>query len=283
MALKKNKLPLLLRLIQWIFPILERNLPTLARRLFIKIFFSPLNYPVPEKEKIIEKEAEKFSIYVGGKKIQCYAWGRGPMVLLVHGWAGRATQFRKIIPALVKENYRVVGFDGPAHGHSEGRSTSILEFEAVLHEIYATAGTPVAIIAHSFGGSAVLYAAMNGLEVRKLINIASPTIGDEIIATYLRTINGSPATGAFFKSYILKTMGKSFDEFASLHFIGNLPKPVDLLLVHDENDPEVSINHALELVKAYPQATLFQTRGLGHTRILRDDEVIRKCLSFIKG
>lgn len=282
MASKKNKLPLLLRLVQRIFPILERYFPALAHRFFIAIFFSPLNYPVPEKEKATEKEAEKFSLRVDGKKIQCYAWGNGPTVLVVHGWAGRATQFRAIISALVRENYRVVGFDGPAHGNSDGRSTSILEFEAVLKELYATAGPPVAIIAHSFGGSAVLYAAMNGLPVKKLINIAAPTIGDEIIATYLRTINGSPATGEYFKAYIQRTTGKSFDEFAALYSVRHLSMPVDLLVVHDENDPEVSISHALEITRVYPQATLYRTQGLGHTRILRDDGVIRRCLSFIK-
>ncbi len=282
MARKKNKLPLLLRLVQWAFPILEQYFPPLARRLFITIFFSPLNYSVPEKEKATEKEAEKFTVRIHGKKIQCYAWGSGPTVLLVHGWAGRATQFRSIIPALVREKYRVIGFDGPAHGNSDGRSTSILEFEETFREIYAATGTPVAIIAHSFGGSAVLYAAMNGLEVKKLINIASPTIGDEIIATYLRRINGSPATGEYFKKYILETTGRSFDEFAALYSVRNLPEPLDLLLVHDENDPEVSISHAYEMIKVYPRAMLYQTQGLGHTRILRDEGVVRKCLSFIK-
>jgi pimeloyl-ACP methyl ester carboxylesterase len=209
--LKKKKTPLLLKIVSWIFPKLERTFPRLAHRFFITIFFTPLNYPLPEKESILQDEAEKFSLDVAGKKIQCYAWGAGPVVLLVHGWAGRATQFRKIIYALVRRNFRVVGFDGPAHGHSTGRSTNIQEFEEALIRIYEKVGPPEAIIAHSFGGGAVLYAAMNGLPVKKLINIASPTIGDEIIHTYLKTIKGSPGTGEFFKSYILEKTGKPFE------------------------------------------------------------------------
>ena len=250
---------------------------------FVTIFFTPLNYAVPEKEKTTERQADKFGLVVDGKKIQCYRWGKGPVVLLVHGWAGRATQFRKIIPALVDENFSVVGFDGPAHGHSHGMSTNIEEFEGVLKKIYETTGAPVAIIAHSFGGGAVLYAAMNGLPVKKLINIASPTIGDEIIHTYLKTINGSSATGTFFKSYIYKRTGKPFDDFTALHFIANLRQKISLLLIHDEDDPEVPIKHAFELMKRYPAAILFRTNGLGHTRILRDDGVIQKCISFIKS
>jgi pimeloyl-ACP methyl ester carboxylesterase len=281
--LKKNKSPLLLKFVQWVFPKMERVTPALAHRFFITIFFSPLNYRVPEKEKRVEAEAEKFEVAAAHKRIRCYSWGRGPVILMVHGWAGRATQFRKIIHALVTAGFRVVGFDGPAHGHSTGRSTNILEFEETLKNVYARVGEPAGIIAHSFGGGAVLFAAMNGLVVKKLINIASPTIGDEIINTYLKTINGSPATGNFFKSYILRTHGRPFEEFTSLHFIRNLAQEIDLLLVHDEDDTEVSIHHALELIKYYPQATLFKTRGLGHTRILKDESVIKKCVSFMKS
>jgi len=36
-------------------------------------------------------------------------------------------------------------------------------------------------------------------------------------------------------------------------------------------------------MKRYPDAILFRTNGLGHTRILRDDGVIQKCISFIKS
>lgn len=257
--------------------------PALARRFFIQIFFTPLNYPVPQKERVLEDEAERYSLRVAGKTIQCYTWGSGPLILLIHGWAGRATQFRKFIFSLVSEKYRVVGFDGPAHGHSSGRSTNIMEFEEALRKIYEKEGTPEAIIAHSFGGGAVLSAAMHGLRVKKLINIASPTIGDEIINTYLKTINGSPDTGDFFKSHILKTTGKPFDEFTGLYFITRIEQDLDLLLVHDEDDEEVPIRHAHELIKRYPRAVLYRTSGLGHTRILKDEGVIKRCLSFIKN
>jgi esterase/lipase len=257
-------------------------MPSLAHRFFITIFFTPLNYRVPDKEKAVGKEAEKFFIDVRGKKIRCYSWGKGPLILLVHGWAGRATQFRKIIAALVAANYRVVGFDGPAHGKSQGTSTNIEEFEDVIKTLYMRLGEPEAVIAHSFGGGAVLFAAMNGLNVKKLINIASPTIGDEIIGTYLKTINASGETGSFFKSYILQKTGRSFDEYTALHFVTKLAPHLELLLIHDQNDPEVPIKHALELLKVYPMARLFKTSGLGHTRILRDEKVINECLSFIR-
>lgn len=283
MRVKKRKTPLLLAIVRWVFPRLEKISPALAHRLFVKIFFTPLNYRVPEKEVLFARNADLFTVEAAGRQIQCYSWGKGPLVIVVHGWAGRATQFRKIIQALVRQGYRVVGFDGPAHGRSEGRSTNILEFEEALNMIYEVVGVPEALVAHSFGGGAVLCAAAHGLRVKKLINIASPVIGDEIINTYLRTIGGSPSTGAFFKSYILKTMGRPFEEFTGLHYITEITQPMKLLLIHDEDDDEVPLRHAEELLKRYPAATLYKTSGLGHTRILKDEAVIETSVSFIKG
>jgi hypothetical protein len=280
---KKDKTPLLLKIVRWVFPKVERMAPPLAHRYFLRIFFTPLRYAVPEKERRAEEYAEKFDFRVGTKKIQGYRWGSGQAyVLFVHGWAGRATQFRRFIKPMTAAGLRVVAFDGPAHGNSEGKRTTILEFEEALKKIYSLHGIPDAIISHSFGGGAVLFSAMNGLAVKKLVNIGSPTIGDEIITTYLKAINGSPATGVFFKDYMLKTYGKPFDEFTALYFVRHLPRPIDLLLIHDEDDKEVTIKHAEELIKIYPAAKLVRTSTLGHTRILKDDAVIRWCVTFAK-
>jgi pimeloyl-ACP methyl ester carboxylesterase len=273
----------MLKAVRWVFPKVEAVAPFLARRFFVKIFFTPLNYRTPEKELLSEQKAEKFTIRASGKTIQCYRWGTGEkLVLVVHGWAGRATQFRKFIDLLTAKGYKVIGFDGPAHGKSSGTSTDIYEFYECLKKIYEHEGEPEAVLAHSFGGSAVLFSAMNGLPVKKLINIASPTIGDEIINTYLIAINGSWKTGNYFKEYVKKKAGKPFDEFTALHFVKNLKQEIHLLLVHDENDDEVPLRHALELIKVYPKTQLFKTKGLGHTRILKDETVINKSVTFIE-
>lgn len=217
-----------------------------------------------------------------GKKIQCYRWGDfSKYVLVVHGWAGRATQFRRFIKPLNIAGYSVLGFDGPAHGKSDGRTTNIREFEEVLKAIFEKQGVPEAIIAHSFGGGAVIFAAANGLNVKKLINIASPSIGDEIIDTYLRAINGNQKTKAYFKKYVQTTYGKSFDEYTASYCIKEIKQPLELMLVHDDGDRDVSMNHPLAVLKAYPMAKLLRTTGLGHTRILKDNEVIRQIVTFI--
>lgn len=284
MRKKKDKTPPLLKFIRWVYPKVEVIAPPLAYRFFAKLFFTPLKYNATEKERKAEKYANKFEVHAAGKRIQCYRWGQSDKtVIVVHGWAGRATQFRRFVKPLIKAGYQVIGFDGPAHGQSEGKKTTIVEFEQTLHELYKVVGTPEAIIAHSFGGGAVLFAAKNGLPVKKLINIASPTIGDEIINTYLKAIGGSEKTKNFFKIFIQKKYGEPFDTFTALEIIKHIKQPLELLLVHDEKDYEVSMEHPLALCRAYPSARLLKTSGLGHTRILKDDGVIEEIVTFIRG
>lgn len=239
-------------------------------------------YPVPEKEKKAEVFAKKFGVLVDGRKIQCYQWGNSDKtVLVIHGWAGRATQFRRFVKPLLAAGYQVIGFDGPAHGQSQGRSTDLDQFKNVMEAVVAKSGNVSAIIAHSFGGVASLYAIADGLPVQMLVNIASPTIGNEIINTYRRAVGASVQTGEAFKRYVIKKSGKTFDDFSALEIIKKVPVTLNLLLVHDQEDREVSIHHPHELLKRFPRGKLYATEGLGHTRILKDNAVISAIVTFV--
>jgi len=282
---RKNNIPIIIRVVQRIFPVLERWAPFLADRIFRLVFYVPAPYPVPVKEQECGQTGKEIELRVEGKTIRGYQWGGAdfPYVLLVHGWAGRATQFRRFIPHLLEKGLRVIGFDGPAHGRSDGMKTSIMEFEVMLREIFSAYGKPAGIITHSFGGAAVLYSAMHGLPVDKLVNVASPAIADEILKTYLRAINGSWKSAERFKKFVIRKTGKPFEEFTALHAVRNLREPVDLLMVMDDQDTDVVFRNAEELMKVYPSAKLFRTSGLGHTRILKDEHVIARTIAFITG
>lgn len=281
---KKIKVPIVLRVVRWWFPRLEKYAPSLATRLFVQLFFTPLHYGFPDKELEWVQKAEKSTLEVNGKRVQIYSWGMAgrPVVLFIHGWAGRGTQFRKFFPVLTEAGFRVVAFDGPAHGKSAGKRTNIIEFEEALKKLLNVVGDPACVIAHSFGGVVALMGVSNGLPIKKLINVGSPSIGDKIIQTFLTAVNGTWASGEHFKEYMVKKYNRSFDEFSGQYFLQRIKTPLNLLLVHDEHDRDVSIDHAEKVVELYPKATFYRTSGLGHTRILKDEEVIHRCLNFIQ-
>jgi predicted alpha/beta hydrolase family esterase len=281
---KKQQMPLLLRVVRWWFPRLERYAQPLATRLFTQLFFTPLHYGFPEKEQEWVQRATRIPLVVNGKSVAVYAWGDvgHPLVLFAHGWAGRGTQFRKFFQPFLVAGFRVVAFDGPAHGHSAGRRTNILEFAEVMKKLIAAVGEPHAVVAHSFGGVVSIYSNTLGLPIKKLINIGSPVIGDKIIQTFLNAVNGQWRTGEKFKAYMKRKYNRSFDEFSAQYLIHHLKTPINLMLVHDAQDKDVSIDHAERLAELYPAAFLYRTSGLGHNRILKDDVVIKDCLKFVQ-
>ncbi len=243
-----------------------------------------MHYPLPQKEREFLATAGMFQINAQGKRVQCYRWGTvGPKIVMVHGWAGRAGQFRKMIPPFLEAGFQVIAFDGPAHGKSEGKQTNLLEFGEALNQIIEKEGQLKGIVAHSFGGVAVLFAVMNGLPVDRVINIASPTMASQVILNYRKALNASESAGKAFDQHLMKKYGKTFDEFSSLHFVRHLPGPLNLLAIQDENDTEVALVNVEELKRAYPPTTVHLTQGLGHTRILKDESVISLCIGYMKS
>ncbi len=280
---KKVPIPFFLRVIRWTFPKLEVVAPRLANRWLVKLFFTPQQYPQPAREKSVIHEAEKFEVLVGGKKVQGYTWGSGPAILFVHGWSGRPAQFAQFIEFCRREGYQAVAFDAPAHGLSEGKQTTVVEFKNAILAISQKTGPFHAVIAHSLGGVACLLAINEGLSVNTLVMIATPSIGEEILSEFAGRINASSRAIHYLRTYIHQTLGKSFDEFSGSYLIRYLPPSTQLLIMHDRQDGQVSMRNPEQLVKHFPQATFLKTAGLGHNRILRDVQVIRTVFDYINN
>lgn len=280
---KKLKIPFNLRLIQWAFPKFESVTPSLARSWFVNLFFAPPRYPIPVQEREVLKRSQKFTVMSGEIPVACYRWGSGPAILCVHGWAGRASQFKSFVEYFTAAGYSVISFDAPAHGLSGGKKTTIIEFKDAILEIEKQTGTIDAVIGHSLGGAASLFALSEGLQVKTLITISTPAIGDEIIQEFASRLKASEQAQQHLKKMIYKRLNRTFDEFMASHFITRIPSDINMLILHDEHDKEASVKNADHLATHYPRATLQKTSGLGHVRILRDKVVMDRCKDFIEN
>jgi len=52
------------------------------------------------------------------------------------------------------------------------------------------------------------------------------------------------------------------------------------LIIHDEDDIEISWHSSEEIAQAWPNAKFIKTKGLGHRRIIHDKNVIASIVDF---
>src|SRR5688572_6897115 len=93
--------------------LLSRTAPSRAVSLFDRLWFSaPHTSAGPESAGWLA-QAERLDVRVHGRRVAAWARGRGPAVLLVHGWGGNAGQMQALAEPLLAQGFRVILFDAP--------------------------------------------------------------------------------------------------------------------------------------------------------------------------
>ena len=220
-----------------------------------------------------------------GRAIATWTWGArsadAPAVLLAHGWGGNAAQMRGFVFALLSAGYRVVAFDQPAHGVSEGRLSGLPDFAEVLAEVGARQGAIQGVIAHSMGGAAAALAIARGLPVRRAVIIGTSMEVGAYARRFARWHGIPERVREAMQSAIEERFGVRFAQLDVAKLAPRLAAPA--LVIHDREDRTVPWTEATRFARLWPQARLLLTRGLGHRRILQDEQVIRAAADFIAG
>ena len=247
-----------------------------------KLFTTPYKFPTPKREKQLYNSAKKeyFSVKAINKKIEILTYGYSKKkVLLVHGWAGRGTQFYLLADKLLEQGYMVVTFDGPAHGKSEGKTTLMPEFLETIKEVDQKYGPFDSAIGHSFGGFCLYNAVGTDLNVNKLVTIGASDTVSEVIRNFVKNLGLKPKIGTRLK----KVFDKEFETDIDLHSSHLMAKQINIptLVVHDTLDGDVCVSNAVNIRQNLQKGTLYITNGLGHTKILRNATVASKIVNFI--
>jgi len=254
----------------------------LAANFVLKIFQSPLNHTMPQREKMMYKSAvkERLKIPAIDKEIQVYKYGYSKKkVLILHGWAGRGTQLFTISDKLLENRYMVISIDGPAHGFSEGKRTNLTEFVETVKVMQDTYGPFEAAIGHSFGGMVLLKSTADFLKINKLVILGTANDVRNIIHDLASKLKLKPAVA----EYVLKKLQKQFktnlETVTSAASAAKINIPT--LVIHDTYDKEVPVSCAHKIRQNLSKGTLLITHGLGHQRILKDNTVQNRIIEFL--
>jgi pimeloyl-ACP methyl ester carboxylesterase len=208
-----------------------------------------------------------------------WEWGQGPTVLLVHGWSGYSGQMQHFVTPLLQAGFHVVAIDLPAHGQSSGKRLTL----PVLAETLATVLfrlRPHAVIAHSFGASAMALAVREGYQPKQLLLIA-PAVEMETFVRRAVAAAGLSAARADGMLRLIERLVGPISQFDLRTFTSTLSVPT--VLVHDEGDDEVPIELLREASRVWTKGTLVATEGYGHSGHLRSPQFCEATAAFLKG
>jgi pimeloyl-ACP methyl ester carboxylesterase len=258
--------------------------PELAGAWAERLFLTPPRIDAQETALDMLDARSSFVVHKG-RRIATWEWGwksrAAPSVLLAHGWGGNAAQLRAFAFPLLAAGYRVIGFDQPAHGLSEGRLTGLPDFADVLTEVAWHYGRPEAVVAHSVGAAAAAFAMSRGLPFRRAVLLSPPS---DIIG-YSRRF----ARWHWIPEPVRSSMQAAIEERYGVRWedleIGRVAPRLSAsaLVIHDREDRIVPLRQGLRVARAWRGARLLVTQGLGHGRILRDPDVTRAVADFIAG
>ena len=271
--------PLAIRLLRPGIATLSALAPSLAARLAERLFLTPQRHPIPARESAALAGARRTIVQVAGSAVTTWTWGHGPVVLLVHGWAGRGAQLAGFVEPLVASGCAVVTFDAPGHGASPHSQSSIVAFVDVIRAIDRALGPVEGVIAHSIGAVAAARALYEGLGAEAAVFIAPPA--DLVLHSHTRleTLGFGRVAREAMQARIERRLGVAWTALDVRTYARAMRTP--LLVVHDRDDSEVPWQDGAIIAREWYGAAFSTTGGLGHRRILRDASVIRDVTRFV--
>lgn len=254
---------------------------SLATKIALKLFFKPIAFPVPKRENDVLARAIAHNYSFDNKPFRVLEWGSGEKtVLIMHGWSGRATQFFRLIDALLKNGYRVLGIEAPGHGKNLGPPTHLFDFIRAIDISLQKHGPAHFAVGHSLGGVAVFLAHKQFGHFQKIVVAGSPATSWAAIRDFCKKVGLSPYVAYRIKNYL----ENRYDTTIWKMSLEVQARKADIpgLVLHDRDDLDVDYNEGKRIAQNWPGAKLITTNGLGHRYILHDEQTIDQIAAFLK-
>lgn len=288
----KPKMPISLK--SEAIPFRNRNAPALRAEEAFRQFCLPAKHQPPNHRKLAQRARfhlrnANFERHEG---LQTYVFepsgsgGKGT-ILLVHGWGAEASFLAAFAGPLLRRGFRVVAFDFPAHGRSEGKYTNLAACARATHRIAGLFGPVEGVVAHSLGGLATLWIAEGGSPMPSRVNagkialLACPNRFIDVTRKFGAGLGLCRAAQQGFEMRLSRVARRPVAGFSAASLLGRIDS--DVLVLHSIDDDKVEFAGALAIAAASSRTKLIACEGLGHARLLYEPAVIRHVVSFLAG
>jgi pimeloyl-ACP methyl ester carboxylesterase len=256
--------------------------PELADSLAERLFLTPPRPRDAAATALDLIDARSGMVEHKGRHIATWRWGSpdAPAALLAHGWGGNAAQMRAFVFPLLGAGFRVIAYDQPAHGVSEGRLTGLPDFAEVLAEVAWHHGDVRAVIGHSLGATAAALAlALQKVDLCSIVLVSPPS---DLVGYSRRFARWhwipEPVRDAM-QAAIEERYGLRWSELELARLAPRLHARA--LVIHDRGDRVVPWKQGEQFARHWPGARLMSTDKLGHGRILQDEAVTQAAADFL--
>jgi len=251
-----------------------------ATRFALQLFFKPIPFPYPERERELLNKWSRINLDVNGREVCFYHLsGSGEKVLLVHGWSGRGTQMGLIAERLNAQGHDVWVMDGPGHGQSEKGNTSLFDFISSILTLNHSHGPFTCGIGHSLGGLALLGAGERGFPWEKIGIIGTPNKVSDVIHRFCEALKVKEPVERRMIAYLQAKYNDHVDTWSAERLAASTGAAG--LIIHDTDDFDVPLSDGRNIQAKWKRSTIHVTNGLGHRRILRDTDVIQRIVNFV--
>ena len=248
-------------------------------------FFSPSRYEEKPTDREVIEWGNNYRIPFDQGELAVTTWGNsGPAVLLMHGWGGARAQMTGFVDPLLFAGFRVVAYDQPAHGESDGKMTNLLEIAPTMELVEKREGKFDAIIAHSFGTLITSYALVN----RKF----PPPSRLVYFGAFNRLMDALPRFQVLarlpdeiidgLRDMIYANLGRDLlDAIVNETLTQQIGIPA--LMFHDTADNVTPAADSRAIARAWKSAQFIETDDLGHRGALQSKEIHEQVVGFLKS
>jgi pimeloyl-ACP methyl ester carboxylesterase len=254
-----------------------------AAKQAFRLFCTPPSRDVKKLPPIFQ-QAEELRFPFTQYTIVGYRWNKGGerKVLILHGFESTAINFAAYIQPLVNKGYEVLAFDAPAHGRSSGKQITALIYRDLIKHVHGQYGPVQSYMGHSLGGFALslALAEIPHDSNARMALLAPATQTSTAIDNFFDLLHLDDSLREEFENVIIAISGHPVSWFS----VGRAMKTIKAktLWVHDENDTVTPLRDALKVrAENYSALQFVITKGLGHSRIYRDTEVVKTVVDFL--
>lgn len=280
------------------FAALSENSPALAGDLAYRRFCTPRlsERRSPNHDKLTERarfhlrNAELVRVPTSRGAMQAYILEpdknpRGETVLVVHGWTSESSFMTVFAEPIRRAGFRVVLFDQPAHGKSDGERANLIDCAHALLEVGEALGPIKHVVAHSMGCLAALLVGEGGppmphrANFERYVLIACPNRFSDVTREFGEGLGLTEAAQRAYERHLERVAHRTIASFTGTNLLAATGRPA--LLIHARDDAEVALRCAEEIVTACPRAELKAFDGVGHRMILHATPAARAAVAFL--